>query len=69
MWMPYLKQNAPYTVPTILETPGNPQVVDVTVFDFKKQLLSLLTDPFLFGNIDNLDVNKANLPYRARNTL
>ena len=21
-WMPYLKQNTPYTVPTILETPG-----------------------------------------------
>ena len=59
-WMPYLKQNAPYTVPTILETPGNPQVVDVTVFDFKKQLLSLLNDSFLFGNIDNLDVNKSN---------
>ena len=58
-WMPYLKQNAPYTVPTILETPGNPQVVDVTVFDFKKQLLSLLNDRFLFGNIDNLDVNKS----------
>ena len=57
--MPYLKQNAPYTVPTILETPGNPQVVDVTVFDFKKQLLSLLNDRFLFGNIDNLDVNKS----------
>ena len=57
-WMPYLKQNPPYTIPTILETPGNPQVVDVTVFDFKKQLLSLLNDLFLFSNIDILDVNK-----------
>ena len=32
--------------------------MDITVLDFKKPLLSLLNDPFLFGNIDNLDVNK-----------
>ena len=58
-WMPYLKHNAPYMVPMILETPGNPQVVDVTLFDFKKQLVSLLNDPFLFGNMDHLDVNRS----------
>ena len=68
-WMPYLKHNAPYTIPTILETPGNPQVVDVTVFDFKKQLVSLLNDPFLFGNIDHLDVNRSDpfSKYKAHN--
>ena len=56
-------------VPTILETPGNSQVVDVTVFDFKKQLVSLLNDPFLFGNIDHLDVNQSDpfSKYKAHN--
>ena len=44
-------------------------MVDVTVFDFKKQLVSLLDDPFLFGNIDHLDVNPSDpfSKYKAHN--
>ena len=45
--------------------------MDVTVFDFKKQLLSLLNDPFLFGNIDNLDVNRSDpfAKYKTHNSV
>jgi len=38
--------------------PGpTPQFVPVTRFDFASQLISLLTDPRLVGDINNLDVN------------
>ena len=66
--MPYLKQNALYAISSIPETPRKTQVVNVTVFDFKKSLISLLNGPFLFGNISNLDVIKSDLfvMYNAR---
>ena len=43
----------------------------VTVFDFKKQLLSLVNDPFLFNDIENLDVNAENVfgRYKASNNI
>ena len=44
-----------------LETPFIPKVGEVTIFCFKQQLLCLLNDPFLFGNIDNIYVTKSNL--------
>ena len=68
---PFLKENCPYQIKTALPTSTNPQFVDVTVFDFKKQLLSLIDDPSLFGDIGNLDVNKDNVfgKYRATDKL
>ena len=60
-FMPWMKQTAPYQVRTILETNTNtPQYLDVTVFNFKNQLLNLLGDKSLFGDIENLDVNPDN---------
>ena len=56
-WMPNVEANAPEVVTTSLSTNGQPEEVDVVVFDFQNQLLSLLQDTSLFGNIDNLDVN------------
>jgi len=46
----------PETVPCPLTGPLN-QVVPVTRFDFTTQLMSLLTDQTLVGNLDDLDVN------------
>ena len=65
---PHLKENCPYQIRTLLPTSNQPQFVDVTVFDFKKQLLSLINDQSLFGDIENLDVNKDNVfgKYRAK---
>ena len=65
--MPWLKSTAPFVTETILETNTNPQPIDVTVFDFKTQLLSLLNDKMLFGNIENLDIDPQNPfgPYKA----
>ena len=43
--------------------------MNVTVFNFEKQLMNLLQDKSLFGNIHNLDVN-ADDPfgkYKAKN--
>ena len=43
---------------TNLETKSiMPQYINVTNFDFKTQLQSLLNDKILFGNIENLDIN------------
>ena len=54
-----LLQHRPYQKPVAL--PNNPvQVVNVTCFDFKTQLLSLLTDRDLVGNITKLDINPDN---------
>ena len=39
-YMPHMKYNSPYQVQTLLPTANQPQLVDVTVFDFKKQLLT-----------------------------
>ena len=63
---PFLKENRPYQIRTALPTSTNPQFVDVTVFDFKTQLLSLINDQSLFGDIGNLDVNKDNVFGRYR---
>ena len=60
-WMPSLQLSAPYTVTTLLKTNGQPDKIDVTVFDFRTQLVSLLQDKTLFGNLDNLDVNPDNV--------
>ena len=65
--LPWLKSTASFVIKTILETNSNPQPIDVTVFDFKTQLLSLLNDKTLFGNIENLDIDPQNPfgPYKA----
>ena len=60
-WMPSLQLTAPYTVTTLLETNGQPDKIEVTVFDFRTQLVSLLQDKTLFGNLENLDVNPDNV--------
>ena len=44
----------PFQLETKLPITSEPQFVDVTVFDFKKQLLALLEDPFIFQNIDKI---------------
>ena len=60
--LPWLKSTAPIIKETILETNTTaPQYIDGTTFDFKTQLLSLLNDKTLFGNIENLDINSNNL--------
>ena len=43
--------------------------MDVTVFNFEKQLLNLLQDKSLFGNLENLDVNPDDPfgKYKAKN--
>ena len=56
-FMPHMKYNSPYQVKTLLPTSNQPQLVDQTVFNFKKQLLSLIHDDFLFGHLFNLDIN------------
>ena len=68
---PFLKENCPYQIRTALPTSNNPQFVNVTLFDFKKQLLSLINACSLFGDIGNLDVNKDNVlgKYRAKDKL
>jgi putative ubiquitin-RnfH superfamily antitoxin RatB of RatAB toxin-antitoxin module len=43
-----------------LSTNDTPQTVNVTVFDFKSQLLSLINHSSLFNDLDNLDVNPKN---------
>ena len=44
--------------------------VPVTTFEFRAMVESLLNDPLLTGNLDNLDVDKANPfgPYKTSNT-
>ena len=39
---------------------GHRGLVHAMVFDFVEQLKNLLSDHHIFGNLDNLDVNKAN---------
>ena len=70
-WMPHMQRCKPHQVDVLLPTANNPQRVQITVFDFKTQLLSLLNDKFLFENISNLDINP-NDPfgkYRAPNRI
>ena len=49
--MPWLQATRPKEVEILLETPNEPQPTNVILFDFKKQLLSLLNDKSLFGDI------------------
>ena len=59
--LPWLKSTAPIVREAILETKSTmPQYINVTTFDFKTQLQSLLNDKTLFGNIENLDINPNN---------
>ena len=52
-----LKYIAPFLIKIILETNTRAlQPIDVTISDFKTQLLSLLHNKTLFGNIENLDI-------------
>ena len=46
-------------------------IVPVPVYDFTQQLLSLLSDESLFGNLSNLDVNKENCfdKFKSHNNL
>ena len=56
-----MKSTAPIVKETILETKSTtPQYINVTTFDFKSQLQSLLNNKTLFGNINNLDINPNN---------
>ena len=58
--MPWLQATKPKEVKILLETLEEPQPTNVILFDFKKQLLSLLNDKELFGDINNLDINPDN---------
>ena len=40
-----------------METNGTAERIDVTVFNFENQLLNLLKDRTLFGDLQNLDIN------------
>ena len=55
--MPWLQSTIPYIKEVLLETNGNAERMDVTVFNFENQLLNLLKDKTLFGDLQNLDVN------------
>ena len=67
--MPSAAQNKPFEVTTMIPTSDGHQNVPVTVFDFKSQLMALLKDPQLFGDLNNLDVNPQDIfgKYRAHN--
>jgi hypothetical protein len=54
-WLQFQKSR-PQQVPTHLPGPQD-QVVQTTCFNFTNQLHSLVSDPALFGNLDNLDIN------------
>ena len=65
--LPWLKSTKPKTVTTQIDTDVGKEPIEVTVFDFKTQLLSLLQDETLFGNINNLDIDPDNPfgPYKS----
>ena len=67
--MPWLQSTAPYFEEVLLETNGNAEKMDVTVFNFENQLLNLLKDRNLFSDLHNLDVNPNNPfgKYKAKN--
>ena len=70
-WMPHMRNCKPKQVDVLLPTASNPQWAQITVFDFKTQLMSLLRDNFIFGDIANLDVNPNDVfgKYRAPNRI
>ena len=49
--MPWLQSTAPYIEEALLQTNGNAERMDVTVFNFENQLLNLLKDRTLFGDL------------------
>ena len=67
-FMPWLQSTVPYIEETLLHTYGTAEKMDVTIFNFENQLLNLLKDRTLFGDLQNLDVNPNNLfgPYKAK---
>ena len=56
-FMPWLQSIALFIEEALLETNGTAERMDVTVFNFEKQLLNLLMDRIIFGDLQNLDVN------------
>ena len=54
-WM-HMQDSRPKQFLTALPGPGD-QTVETTCFNFTDQLLSLVSDRALFGNLENLDVN------------
>ena len=58
--IPFCLKTKSYQKQVLLSTNDNPQTVNVTVFDFKSQLLSLINYSSLFNDLDNLDVNPKN---------
>ena len=68
-FMPWLQSTIPYIKEVLLETNGNAERMDVTVFNFENQLLNLLKDRTLFGDLQNLNVNPDNPfgKYKAKN--
>ena len=56
-FMPWLQSTAPYIKEALLQTNGTAERIDVTVFNFENQLLNLLNDRTLFGDLQNLDVS------------
>ena len=67
--IPLQKQSVPSNKLSLLETNGNAEQMNVTVFNFEKQLMNLLQDKSLFGNIQNMDVNPDDPfgKYKAKN--
>ena len=51
-----LENSRPMQIPTTLPGPVE-QVVQTTCFNFTSQLYSLVSDPVLFGDLANLDIN------------
>ena len=64
----YNAKQVSVTLPGPMEL-TQPEVINVTCFDFTSMLRSLLTDEKLFGNLENLDVNQQNpfAKYNSRN--
>ena len=54
--MPCLQSTAP-CIKKLLKTNGTARRMDVTVFNFKNQLLNLIKARTLFSDLQNLDVN------------
>ena len=50
-FMPWLQSTAPYIEEALLQTNRTAERMDVTVFNFENQLLNLLKDRALFGDL------------------
>ena len=62
----YNAKQVSVTLPGPMEL-TQPEVINVTCFDFTSMLRSLLSDEKLFGNLENLDVNQQN-PFAKYNS-